>query len=467
MVADPAQANVSQSIGDLGAIMMRFAALVRPSLADNAAREALDALGASMRTAIVASDASTRREKNTRELKSVTRIPEADYGVQTNVANIRLQAVNIFKGDSGDPQDVLRWLSRTLNLAQVHGLTLQSARSLFLHASAGGASDYIEQLIADGKTLREVIPLLEMRYAALCPPEEARERCNTMPRKDKELFSDFMDRLRSCARMSCRDEENEDQKRKLIDILVESNIRRILPRSVKLALEERIIARRRSGHPEFTSRELEAECIELERKRNEREQQRQGVTAQTNKRFVRKINVDAEDESGDSSDSDSTSDDEGDDEGHMHQLIQAIRHEERRFVKRGRDPNQPAKFPRAFRKYEGRNPPPKVGKQYARQAFGKPGLNRGPPEVFPQGSKQKIYELLHLACVPKGSCIQCGIPGHMLKSPDCPLRDQNLVDRACAKCGQGLHQADVCTKVFQTPEGAHQVQEPASEVKND
>jgi hypothetical protein len=31
----------------------------------------------------------------------------------------------------------------------------------------------------------------------------------------------------------------------------------------------------------------------------------------------------------------------------------------------------------------------------------------------------------------------------------CALKDKALVDRPCAKCGQGLHSADDCPKVFQ------------------
>jgi hypothetical protein len=31
----------------------------------------------------------------------------------------------------------------------------------------------------------------------------------------------------------------------------------------------------------------------------------------------------------------------------------------------------------------------------------------------------------------------------------CALKDKPLVDKACAKCGTGLHQADDCPKVYQ------------------
>ena len=64
-------------------------------------------------------------------------------------------------------------------------------------------------------------------------------------------------------------------------------------------------------------------------------------------------------------------------------------------------------------------------------------------------NKRTIYELLTLANVQKGSCIQCGVEGHMMNNEACALRDRILVDKPCAMCGQGLHSADDCLKVYQ------------------
>jgi hypothetical protein len=37
----------------------------------------------------------------------------------------------------------------------------------------------------------------------------------------------------------------------------------------------------------------------------------------------------------------------------------------------------------------------------------------------------------------------------MMKNMACALKDKPLTDRACVKCGKGLHAADDCPKVFQ------------------
>ena len=36
-----------------------------------------------------------------------------------------------------------------------------------------------------------------------------------------------------------------------------------------------------------------------------------------------------------------------------------------------------------------------------------------------------------------------------MRNDICALKGKELMDRACAKCGQGLHSADDCLKVYQ------------------
>jgi hypothetical protein len=73
---------------------------------------------------------------------------------------------------------------------------------------------------------------------------------------------------------------------------------------------------------------------------------------------------------------------------------------------------------------------------------------QGPPNKL-SNNMRTIAELLTLANVERGCCIQCGQRGHILRQDACALRDKYLTDRACAKCGQGLHSADECLRVYQ------------------
>ena len=59
---------------------------------------------------------------------------------------------------------------------------------------------------------------------------------------------------------------------------------------------------------------------------------------------------------------------------------------------------------------------------------------------------KSIFELLKLANIPTGHCIQCGLPGHRLRQDASAMKDKKLADRSCLRCHQGLHSQDDCTK---------------------
>ena len=174
-IADPTQAGISTTVGDLAATMLQMQHLMRGVLAAGDGRAEFVALADRTRAILAASDASQAREKATRELSPMTRVP-APWGVNALIGNIRMHIVPIFSGTSADTLDVVRWLSRVFTLAQANTLTYAAAVNLLIQGSSGGAADYIEQMREEGKDLPEIVQLLEMRYGDLCTPEEARDK---------------------------------------------------------------------------------------------------------------------------------------------------------------------------------------------------------------------------------------------------------------------------------------------------
>ena len=73
----------------------------------------------------------------------------------------------------------------------------------------------------------------------------------------------------------------------------------------------------------------------------------------------------------------------------------------------------------------------------------------GPPDKLPIGHGKGTMELLNLAHCQRGQCIKCGVEGHYMNQDTCALRGKDVMDRPCIKCGQGLHAADDCVKVYQ------------------
>ena len=466
-LADPDQVGLSQMVADMAAMNLQLMHIVRhtaPAGADgDPIRDRVERLAANTRQVLAASQATHGRERATRELQPISRVPAAAWGVNANIANIRMHNVPNFSGSSADTLDVVRWIGRIMILGEAHGLSFAAAVNLMIQASSGGAADYIEQMRAEGKTFYQVVQQLEMRYGDLCTPQEARVKCNNMPRKEKESLPDFIDRLRTMARMACRLEPDAAAMLAQIDTLVEGNIRRVLPTSVRSALEERVINRSRMGLPAFTAREVEKECLDLEKRRDERRDQAQEAVAGKRHARVLKVEEDESDE-GSMTGLSSASEDEVEieDDGTYH-LIREIKQVRNRYAQKGKPVDSAKIYRKAVRNYNERYPPKNRDRRNhpygARQAAGfiapgnnnlRPqGQNRGPPNRLDTSVRRTIPDLLTLANVVKGSCIQCGFEGHYMHSDKCALRDKTLVDRPCVKCGQGLHSADDCPKVFQ------------------
>ena len=253
---DPESMGVPTQVGDITAMLLQNLHFQRAHAADAAAAAVLDAQAAQLRVILAGSDASKAREDNVRELQPVTRVPALPYGNEENVANIRMNNIPVFTGGTSDTIDVMSWISRIFNLAESKQLSFAATINLLIQGSAKGAANYIDEMKHEGKSLNEVIQQLEMRYGSLTTVDEARIKCNNMVRKPDEHLSDFIDRLRLQAKMACRQEPTDALRRKAMDVLVEGNIRRVIPSSVRMALEERVMNRSLMGLPALTARDV-------------------------------------------------------------------------------------------------------------------------------------------------------------------------------------------------------------------
>jgi len=503
LTRDADKADLSSTVGDLAALGLRMIHALKDGvdLTEAKARE-LNSVAEGLRQQKANADAAKIREKNTRVLRPLTRLPADGWGPTTDVTRIRLNHITPFDGKKEDPVEVTRWLSRVFAVARVHTLTFDAAKQLLIQASDSLAADYIEQINDEGKTLPEMVQLLEMRYGALCSKEEARVKCNSMPRKDGETLSAFMYRLKHMARIACRYEDDETVRRTQVESLVVSNIRRVLPTSVRFALEERILSRHRSGLPDFTADELELECTTLEQKRLERRQDIKAHTVPSKKdraaRYVNAITEYPEEELSEPElSSPEVSEDEGGDEATIY-LAEQVQREVRKFTTRGVKPDMRKAYKGAFKKfnerfqrptnqrgykprnvreiaqYQGQGPrygqqPPNQGRTPYQQQPRVPQnqgyvpnlrAQQGPPKPMDPGLNDRIKELLVLARCERGQCIQCGMDGHHRGRDECPLKGKPLVDKPCVACGRGLHASDDCVIVYQTnPQRVNQAQE--------
>jgi hypothetical protein len=456
---NPVAATVPGQVGDLGAINLQIVRILRDIQANDPQRVAeLDNLAEYIRPIVAASDATRTRERVSTELQPLTRVPN-NWGVNDRIANIRLYNVPNFSGTSSDTIDIVSWIDRVFSVGFSHQLTAGAVINLMIMAATGSAADYIRQMRDEHKTPHQVVQALELRYGDLCLPEEAHSRCNSLQRKEKEKLADFIDRLRKMAKMAYRNIPDEERRLELTEALIKSNIRRVLPGSLMRSLDDRMRIHLSMGKPEMTCREVEKEAIELERARDERrEEGKKSVKAtlpqQNPKKFVRQaqINMVTEDSDSFSTDEEEVNTDFSEEEvdEEANHWIFRMEQAKRYYAKQGKKltPQQlrtkvTQKFNRDRGRYQKRFPGPKAAAAAAQVQNW-----RGPPEKLETDKRRNIMELLTLANVNKGECIQCGTPGHMLGKDECSLRNRPLMDRPCAKCGKGLHSADDCLRGF-------------------
>lgn len=442
-IADGAAGTAVDSAADSHALILRMLHLLSlggDTVVVPAAQAQFDQIAEAARQGLAAAKASAAREQNTRQLRSITDVPEAQYGANNNVGAVRLNTSLVFNAKNDDPAEVFDWLTRILDLARLNTLTFEATKSLLIQASAGSVTGFIRRLRAEGRTLSQIVQQLEMRYGNLCSPEEARTRCNSMVRKEGEELSKFLDRFGVMAQMASSHLAGEAERNAHRDLIVENNIRRFLPLSVRNILEERIVARLRTGLPAFTAAELEQECLELERRRNER---RQDPSSRRSSKRIMNVQVD-------DSTPDISSEEEGDgpeeDEEALY-IVNQVAHYRQKFEAKGKQYTNKKLLGAAIGRWnEKRRPSGHARYQGARQAT--QGAAQGPPNELQQ-RPSAIGELLALAKVERGSCVQCGQQGHIMGRDNCALKGKKLTDRPCVKCGTGLHSADDCVKAFQ------------------
>ena len=448
---DPAAVGSATALGDLIALNLQILHHLDGTVPDGER----DRIAENLRNTFAAAQAFKARENSTRELQTMNTIPPAaGYGAVNNLANIRLNQVPQFDGASKDPKEVIRWIGRVLRTAQGHTLDADNIINLMVHASTGSAADFIEQMRDGGKTVADIIRNLELRYGNLCLPEEALTETNTMEMKDGEALPAFIDRLRFMAKMAKRGIADAAQRIAAIDQLVMSNIRRVLPRSVRTQLSERILTRTRMGLPPFTPLEFEKECIELYQRREERlaENARNPIKAHAKVKRIQArqaptikslqaLMLESEEESSSTSSEDEL-------EEAPSALIQEIKQAKARYIARGIAPDKKKVYRRAIKKFNEKARP----KQAVAAITGGTGSTpSGPPNKLADSPRRPIQELLTLANCARGDCLHCGVTGHMMNNDACPLRGKPLVDRACMRCKKGLHPVDDCLTVFQQP----------------
>lgn len=252
--------------------------------------------------------------------------------------------------------------------------------------------------------------------------------------------------------MAKRGIADDAERNRAVDLIIDSNIRRVLPTSVRVALEERILARTRAGLPPFKLREIEKECIELEKRRRERlDEAAEQVVKAKKVHAVRNVRAAAIYQSHvphtqpDAAVTPEQSSQDEDSDLELDVLAAEVKYRQRQYAAQGKPFDKKKVIRKVLEKRKYVNYPKVAAAMDG--AGGGPGS--GPPIRLQDAPRRSIAELLEAANCSRGECLHCGNPGHLMKQDACSLRGKPIVDRACPACRKGLHAADDCPRVFQ------------------
>ena len=388
--------------------------------------------------------AADTQAKRTKVAKPLTPMPT--FGNRHEIERIKVVHIPECSGTKSQTE-VLSYLEKMMDLVTANTLTEDAAKQLLKTRATDLLYSSISQMTRDGCNLETMVSLLEVQFAGVVPPQEAKSKCAKLERQAGETISGFAIRLRKMAHIAARDEATDDAKRAMEVELTSTNLRRALPPSVKQTLEERELTHRADGRPEWTLHELICQCELIDSRRQDKlahmAEKRHYRPSRPKNEYVRLLEEGSGSESDDgneqfyeslepTSDSDSSIDGE-----EAVALIKAVHEVERRGAK-GRDKRKiiGKAMNRVFR---GRAMP----KMYVPPP--------GPPRLLREVQVAR-RDLPRLANVDKDQCLQCGKatnPPHKAKGDRCALRDKELTDRPCVKCGKGLHQADDCLVAIQ------------------
>ena len=363
----------------------------------------------------------------------------AIYGQKPNAVAIlpstRDYKLEDFKGDSikcaADPYLCLDWIERALDIAESSNLTHPTALRLLRRHATREAGRVLGDAVDAQSTLRDAVLELEVNFAGLKLPLQARELCKTMTIKDKESINSFGRRVKLNAIMACRDIEDANERLSATELLAKDTFLASLPARIRIEIRTRLDERSRNGeaYPSYKPLVMEARRIsdeleanyEVSRVRKQRQAEHIRFTEMTTP----------------SSDETSYSSTDVEDYEDVMRIDQARRK------------------PFSKKKPRDRKPRP-TGRVHLAQDDDDCYYEMSPDGEYILltryvAERQTVRERIPLTTlnVQPDECAKCGLPGHRAFGEDgkkCPLRSKRLEMKACSACHKGGHLAADCPR---------------------
>lgn len=192
---------------------------------------------------------------------TVTAIPllkDLTQGGKNDCQLVKSAKLLDYNGEPDGPVDLLSWLDQCLTAAAACNLTEEAALDLLRYKASSMAREAINQMKRDGQGLVTVISELEVTFAKIPPPAEARFLANNLSMIPGEDIGVFAIRLRKMCAMATRDILDVDKRHKEEIELCKNNFKRVIPNTSHQHLIKVEGDMARAGRPPMPYREMVA-----------------------------------------------------------------------------------------------------------------------------------------------------------------------------------------------------------------
>ena len=350
---------------------------------------------------------SDQRVQNEAITPIVTRV-KLD-GTVNAMPDLRQYKMPDFTGVVGETTVCLNWLSRLMRMAEEENLTQAAARKLLERHSTGKASDLITEAIRLDTPLITLIRTLEVRFASLSHPDQARETCNNLTRNKGETIGELAARIHRHAFMACRLDKHTRAENE--QALSRDNFLRCLYPDVRSTLQQTISTRAFSGLPSMTLTDLIAEAEKIEVNQKAFRRNGNGASASAVAFHVAQ-----------------------DDSDHYWERVNYVRDDRHRSNAGNNRRDGNGRQGRSRERPSNGSSNPRPPTPYGRSQSRSPGRDR----ARSASGNRRTIDLAALNVQP-GQCAKCGLQGHRFTSTECPLYLVNIMQSPCTSCKTGGH----------------------------
>jgi hypothetical protein len=279
----PAQHNMADAMANFANQFLATIPAMGTALAGNAAltdQERTDIMAPFNATARAAQRirdsalVTADRNKSEEEVPIASSLPT--LGNTIAIPDLRNLKLTTFTGDTGkegrQAVDCIQWLDRVLRVASTHTLTEITVIHLIEMHTGGSAAQTMYNSVRENLSLTGVIRALEIRFADLMQPDQARQLVNSLARTPGETLGQLSDRIRRLAFMATRLDQ-ADVKLDNEITLATVNFLRCLPPRVKDDVENLTKNRRIGGLKPLDYSSLLAVSEQYERRKSGRQSQ--------------------------------------------------------------------------------------------------------------------------------------------------------------------------------------------------